>query len=1199
MSLSAEAAAEMAAERVRADVFRVASVERDAVRRDPVPPFTTTTLQQVASRPLGFGARKTMPVAEGFYGGVAPDGVDYRVQGRRAVSVFRLGLREGGGRPRAPPVATALRTFGFGAARPGAGLARALLVLSVLLAALFTASAAAQAQTTLVSNAGENRDNFVVAGDSASGRITQRFTTGSNTAGYDLSSVGIYIHGDTSSSTETLTVSVHRFDSSETNNLGELVAVLSTPSRLIEGAVNDFMAPSNTRLLPNTGYLVNIIGEGNDPYDFQIGATLSDAETGATGWLIEDAFRLNGSIASYTPYAIMMNVKGSNRILPLIPTLDSAEAFFANGALRYRFDLRLSEGVSIPHREMRDHAFSVTNGRMVKAKRIHKERAGGNLYSNHWRMTVAPADETEPVTVTLRGNRPCSETGALCSSTGGRLDGSPALTLSTDTNPPDLGSLPNLSIADTSGTEDSANFAFDVSLSKAVSATVAVDFRTVSGGTATANADYREASYRIVFPAGETVQPGSVGLIEDAANDTGETVNVEIANARVITPRGAEFGPLSITRGQATGTIDAPAAAKTPLPDVDMRIENTSGSESGGWLHFTIRLSRALDEYVCYDFETLGTGSASEGVDYLQRPKSMSWQRPGITEWTEFVRILDDSIDDGGETVKVRISDAELCNDASKTITIGRGEATGTIANADPIPAAWLARFGRTVADQVIDAVEGRMAAARAPGTEVNLGGQRVGVSGAPEEVETRKAEAGLETLADWLRGADEETGTAALTSRRVSGRELLGGSSFALTAGSAESGFGALWGRGAVTRFDGREGDLALDGEVASAILGADFTRGRGTAGLVVAHSLGEGGYRSENGGGGIESALTGVYPWGRYAASERLSLWGIAGYGSGTLTLTPEGQAPVETDMDLMMAALGGRGVVAEAPAGGGLELSVTSDALVVRTTSEAVRGSGGSLAASEADVTRLRLGLEGTWRGLGTLAPTLEVGARHDGGNAETGFGADIGARLLWADPALGVRAELAARGLLTHEDGTLSERGFAGWLAWDPSPDTDRGPKLTLRQAVGAEATGGMDALLRPDTARTLAAANEDGPDRRRLEARLGYGFALFGGDWTGVPEVRLGLTEASREYIHAWRLLEARDAGLLFGLDVEGARNERLDGDAGPEHRVGLGLGWELMGARRENLELRLEASRLLPANDNPENRIGVRLAARW
>ena len=85
-----------------------------------------------------------------------------------------------------------------------------------------------------------------------------------------------------------------------------------------------------------------------------------------------------------------------------------------------------------------------------------------------------------------------------------------------------------------------------------------------------------------VSTLGETMQPGSVGLIEDADDDDGETVNVEIANARVITPRGAEFGPLSITTGQATGTINAPASTKTPLPNVNMRIENTSGSERGG-----------------------------------------------------------------------------------------------------------------------------------------------------------------------------------------------------------------------------------------------------------------------------------------------------------------------------------------------------------------------------------------------------------------------------------------------------------------------------------------------------------------------------------------------------------------------------------------------------------------------------------------
>ena len=38
------------------------------------------------------------------------------------------------------------------------------------------------------------------------------------------------------------------------------------------------------------------------------------------------------------------------------------------------------------------------------------------------------------------------------------------------------------------------------------------------------------------------------------------------------------------------------------------------------------------------------------------------------------------------------------------------GEAVGTIENSDAIPKAWLARFGRTVADHVVDAAGARFA---------------------------------------------------------------------------------------------------------------------------------------------------------------------------------------------------------------------------------------------------------------------------------------------------------------------------------------------------------------------------------------------------------------------------------------------------------------------------------------------------------
>ena len=54
--------------------FRVASVEKKAVRRNPYAPFTTSTLQQEASRKLGFSAKQTMQVAQRLYEGVELDG---------------------------------------------------------------------------------------------------------------------------------------------------------------------------------------------------------------------------------------------------------------------------------------------------------------------------------------------------------------------------------------------------------------------------------------------------------------------------------------------------------------------------------------------------------------------------------------------------------------------------------------------------------------------------------------------------------------------------------------------------------------------------------------------------------------------------------------------------------------------------------------------------------------------------------------------------------------------------------------------------------------------------------------------------------------------------------------------------------------------------------------------------------------------
>ena len=425
---------------------------------------------------------------------------------------------------------------------------------------------------------------------------------------------------------------------------------------------------------------------------------------------------------------------------------------------------------------------------------------------------------------------------------------------------------------------------------------------------------------------------------------------------------------------------------------------------------------------------------------------------PGETLKTGEVEVLADDHDEGFETMRLFLSNVQGAR-------IDDASGLGVIKNTGPIPKVWLARFGRTVAEQVLGAVESRIRAARQPGIEMTVAGQRIGGGQGPARASDETA-----GLSDWL-GVESDPAwpdrdsPRSLTSRGVTQGELLSDSSFAVTAETGRNEHVSLWGRGAVTRFDGREGDLTLDGKVSSAMVGVDWAREDWTAGLIVSRSAGEGGYVGHS-KGRVEATLTGLYPWGRLALSERVDAWGAGGYGTGELSVTPkkpgtdEDGATVRGNLDLRMAAAGLRGSLLDG-AEDGLTLTAKTDALIVQTASNAARGpDGGNLAAARATVTRLRLGLEGSQSiSLGdgaTLTPSVETGLRHDGGDAETGFGMDIGGGLAWSDTARGIAAELRGRGLLTHEADGFRERGLSSSLSWDPQPASDRG-----LQPAGAE------------------------------------------------------------------------------------------------------------------------------------------------
>ena len=748
---------------------------------------------------------------------------------------------------------------------------------------------------------------------------------------------------------------------------------------------------------------------------------------------------------------------------------------------------------------------------------------------------------------------------------------------------------PAISIADASAAENDGHLMFDVTLSRSFQNTVKVDFETISGGTATEGVDYhaRRTYTHVILEGDKTAQMG-FALIEDAVAAAGETVKVRLSNARVVDAYGNKIKDLDITRAEATGTINAPSATTTNVPGLTIRIKDATGYEDNGWLVFEVRLSRKYDDYVCYDFETISGGTAMEGTDYSKRPKVGHWMQIGKRVDKPFVRIIDDSVNDDGETVKVKISNARLCNDASQTLSITRAEATGTIRNSDPLPQALMARFGRTAAVHVVEQVQERIEARREtgfrgqvaglqvrPGMEremaveflsrlaPSLGANRVGAGVThPMSVSPAANPGAFGTpglgggapmgTADELLGGANPMGSMpgtdgglfdrGLHSMGLGDGNLLTGSSFAFNRETRQGGMLSFWSRGARPSFAGREGPLSLDGRVRTTMFGADYAKGPLITGLSLSHSRGLGGYSGAS-AGEVTSSVTGLYPWLGYKVSDRITLWGVTGYGKGALTLTPAAGTALRSGLSMAMTAGGMRGELADSVVGG-FGLAFKADALWVGTGIEGVDGPQGRLAATSAAVTRYRTALEASrdyrfQRGL-SLQPSLEVGVRRDGGDAENGVGVDFGGGLIVSDAVTGLSADVRVRMLLVHQDAGFRERGFSVSFSYNPTPSTLLGFTAKLTPSWGGQATSGAQALWGRETMAGMAQGGM--ASGNRLAAELGYGLPV-GSRLVGTPRFGIGTSEYGRDYRLGYGLTVLQRGSMNFELGIEGTRRE--------------------------------------------------------
>ena len=663
-----------------------------------------------------------------------------------------------------------------------------------------------------------------------------------------------------------------------------------------------------------------------------------------------------------------------------------------------------------------------------------------------------------------------------------------------------------ISVSDVSYPEPNINhlrrqkMQFEVSLNQADTGTVTVDYRTVEG-TATAGEDYESASGTVTFRPGQTRRTVKVVVVADAHDDPGETFTLRLSN-----PSGAYIGD-----GEGTATLTnsglmpgawlsrfGRVASDHAVQAIEARIYDTSGHAREN--HLTIGGQRV-------DWQMLGRFAPS-GPGQRGDRASPDGVAPRLDPWL------------GDQAARTRMDRLGAEAMAVRSPAVG-SLSVGGMADLD------------SGGSPVIDSLSGEGMAG------VDSGHAR-GSGGGDAKGTFRRAVMELLGLEDLSRLSEAGVG-------------VMGSSFFYSRPGGDEApgwlGPWSLWGETAVTRFDGAEGPLSLNGDVTTATVGFDTRRERWMAGLALAYSEGQGAYTHRIAtGGAMDSSLTSLIPYASYSLNERTSVWGTLGYGVGDLTLTPEGAASgIETDLSTSMAAFGGRGVFSVRTAGAAqFEFAVRADARLTSTVSDAVENLAGAAGATS----RVRVVLEGSgslpvWGGM--LRPTMEAGLRYDGGDAETGAGLEIGGGLGYAAGNLSV--EVSARGLVAHQDTEYEEWGFSGSIAYTPSED-GRGLSMRLGSAWGATQSG-VQSLWNQQDASGLA-RNAAFEAAQRFEAELGYGIAGRRRNSLWVPFIAAQAADGGGQALQMGVRLASESS-----LEAELRLGRRQDLQGVPKHAVEL------------------------------------------
>ena len=853
-----------------------------------------------------------------------------------------------------------------------------------------------------------------------------------------------------------------------------------------------------------------------------------------------------------------------------------------DGENAFTLTLRFSAEIGASYKTLRDEAFTVEEGTVTRARRVDGRQ-------DLWTIHVEP-DGRDAVTITLPGNRDCDATGAVCTRGDDPqpLTNSPSATVDGPPSEPLTASFSGMP-----DEHDGGAFTFDLTFSEDLKD--GFSFRALRDHAFSVSGGETSKARRV---AGSGNQEWTITVEPDGNG----TVTIELP---ATSDCSAEHAICTEDGRALSESVSDSVAGPVGIAVADAKVTEAAGAV----LSFAVSLTRAPSADVTIDYAT-SNGSAQAGADYTAASGTLTISS-GSTSGTIDVAVLDDSHDDADETMTLTLSNPSsgVLSDAT---------ATGTIENRDALPKALIARFGRTAAVHVVEQVEQRVNAPRRPGFDGRLAGRQL-----RKGMERDFALSFLQQFAggrrqyapDGQAGYGHHASAASMTPATTGhqgmpgtgtgpagsgpmmsmtgtprtgagqhgdphrpglldmglGNNLMTGSEFALNRETGGDGTLSFWSRSARSSFYGREGAMAVDGDVRTTMFGADYAKGRMVTGVSLSHSRGLGGYSGVD-SGQMTSAVTGLYPWIGYKASERVTVWTVAGYGAGGLMLNPGAGAPIETGLSMAMAAGGGRGELLGN--GEGFALAVKADALWVGTRTQAANGTGGKLKATSAAVNRVRTAIEGSQKmTLGrrmALSPSVEIGIRQDGGDAERGRGMDLGAGLVLADGVTGLAVDIRVRRLLVHQAEGFAEHGMAISVSYNPTPSTPLGFSALVSPAWGGDAMSGAEALWGRESMGGMGQDHLLGGGGSRLDTEIGYGVPI-GARFVGTPRVGLRTSEYGRDYRigYAVSALEQGAINLQLGIDAERRESPRLYGGGQARERSGAdqrvigtaSLGW--------------------------------------